>query len=89
VDFLSSGTQLISSASDGLLKLWNTRTEECVATMDNHEDKVWGLAQTSDEELVITGGADSTITFWKDDTEERAREKEELRADSALKYATI
>lgn len=40
VEFLNRDMQLASSASDGLLKLWNVRSEECVATMDNHEDKV-------------------------------------------------
>lgn len=40
IEFLNRDMQLASSASDGLLKLWNVRSEECVATMDNHEDKV-------------------------------------------------
>ncbi len=40
VDFLSAGMQLVSSASDGLVKLWNIREEACVRTLDGHEDKV-------------------------------------------------
>lgn len=40
VDFLSHGQQLVTSASDGLVKLWNIKEEECVKTLDNHEDKV-------------------------------------------------
>ena len=32
--------QLVSSASDGLVKIWNVRNEECITTLDNHEDKV-------------------------------------------------
>jgi U3 small nucleolar RNA-associated protein 13 len=40
IRFLNRDMQLASSASDGLLKLWNVRTDECVATMDNHTDKV-------------------------------------------------
>lgn len=32
--------QRVSSASDGLVKVWDTRQEECVATLDGHEDKV-------------------------------------------------
>jgi WD40 repeat protein len=31
--------QLVSTASDGLVKLWNVKDEECVKTLDNHEDK--------------------------------------------------
>lgn len=45
VEFINQGLQLLSTASDGLLKLWNVRGEECVATMDNHEDKVRSCAQ--------------------------------------------
>lgn len=40
VDFVSDSLQLLSSASDGLVKLWNISDQECVATLDNHEDKV-------------------------------------------------
>jgi WD40 repeat protein len=32
--------QLVTSASDGLVKLWNIKDEACVKTLDNHEDKV-------------------------------------------------
>jgi U3 small nucleolar RNA-associated protein 13 len=32
--------QLVSTASDGLVKLWNIREEECIKTLDGHEDKV-------------------------------------------------
>ena len=39
VDFLSSGMQLVTSSSDGLVKLWNIKDESCVKTLDNHEDK--------------------------------------------------
>ena len=66
---------MVSSASDGLVKLWNVREEECIATMDNHEDKVWALAVSSDESVVVSGAADSMITFWQDSTEEEEAEK--------------
>ena len=32
--------QVVSAAADGLVKVWDSRTEECVATLDGHEDKV-------------------------------------------------
>uniref|UniRef100_A0A2K6AEX8 Transducin beta like 3 n=1 Tax=Mandrillus leucophaeus TaxID=9568 RepID=A0A2K6AEX8_MANLE len=43
VAFVSRGTQLLSSGSDGLVKLWTIKNNECVRTLDAHEDKVWGL----------------------------------------------
>jgi U3 small nucleolar RNA-associated protein 13 len=32
--------QLVSAAADGLVKVWDSRTEECITTLDGHEDKV-------------------------------------------------
>ena len=38
--FLTCGTQFISSGTDGLLKLWTIKSNECIATFDQHEEKV-------------------------------------------------
>jgi hypothetical protein len=70
VRFLSSGLQLISSGADGLLKLWTIRTNECDATMDGHNDKVWALDITPGCEEIVSGGADSKLVVWEDTTKE-------------------
>lgn len=36
--------QLITAGGDGLLKLWNIKTSECVSTFDEHKSRVWTLA---------------------------------------------
>lgn len=56
----------MTSASDGLVKLWNIKEEECVKTLDNHEDKIWALAHSSDESTLLSAGADSLLTIWHD-----------------------
>lgn len=53
------------SGSDGLVKLWTIKTNECVKTFDAHQDKVWALHSSSTDDLMVTGSADSTITLWK------------------------
>uniref|UniRef100_A0A8C2IC04 Transducin (beta)-like 3 n=1 Tax=Cyprinus carpio TaxID=7962 RepID=A0A8C2IC04_CYPCA len=53
------------SGSDGLVKLWTIKTNECVKTFDAHQDKVWALHASSKDDLMVTGSADSTITLWK------------------------
>ena len=53
------------SGSDGLLKLWTVKSNECVKTYDEHEDKVWALATNTSEDWVITGAGDSAIILWK------------------------
>jgi len=53
-----------SSGSDGLVKLWTIKTNECVKTLDAHQDKVWGLHGSRRDDKVVTGSADSNITVW-------------------------
>lgn len=53
------------SGSDGLVKLWTIKTNECVKTFDAHQDKVWALHGSRKDDLIVTGSADSLITFWK------------------------
>lgn len=71
-----------SAAGDGLVKIWSPYTGELETTLDNHTDRVWALATTfppstsntpSSHELesefsLVSGAADSTVTFWKDIT---------------------
>jgi WD40 repeat protein len=46
VDFFI--VQLLSVSSDGLMKLWTMRSQECEATFDEHNDRVWALALSPD-----------------------------------------
>jgi hypothetical protein len=42
-----------------------------------HEEKIWGMDMANDRYL-LTGGGDSTIKMWQDNTlEEEQKEKEE------------
>lgn len=48
--FLSRGLQVASGSADGLVRLWDVRSGECVNTFDRHEDKIWALAVPPEEE---------------------------------------
>lgn len=66
----SSQSQLISlhcvlSGSDGLVKLWTIKTNECIKTLDAHQDKVWGLHGSRRDDKMVTGSADSNIAVWE------------------------
>jgi hypothetical protein len=67
------------SGSDGLVKIWNVRTNECVTTLDQHTEKVWSIASSEDGNWLASGGADSLICLWKDVTEKVVAEKQEAR----------
>ena len=73
--------QLLSSGADGLMKLWNVRSTECLNTFDGHEDKVWAMTVGGVQEgLVATGGGDARVQIWEDctlqDKAEAAEEEE-------------
>lgn len=43
-EFITRGMQLITSGSDGLLKLWIVKTSEAITTLEAHTNRVWTLA---------------------------------------------
>jgi hypothetical protein len=43
--------------------------------------QVWALAISTDERTIVSGAADSVVTFWEDCTEALEKEKEVKRAD--------
>ena len=51
--------------------------------------QVWALSVSSDERTIVSGAADSVVTFWEDCTEEQEAEKENKRADLVLKYVHL
>lgn len=74
---------IASAAADGLVKVWSPYTGELETTLDNHTDRIWALAtpfsptkKTGDSSSegakkdysLISGGADSVVTFWRDMT---------------------
>ena len=62
------GPQVVSAAGDGLVKIWDSATGDVMSTLDNHTDRVWALTTNSTTGTLISGGADSIISFWEDTT---------------------
>ena len=60
--------QIASAGGDGLVKIWNANTGETAATLDNHADRIWALTVNPATNTLVSGGGDSTVTFWKDTT---------------------
>ena len=70
-----SGHHLVTGSSDGLIKVWWVSRQECTATLDMGETKVWCLAV--DGESVIAGGEEGRLQVWRDDTQEQEASKQE------------
>ena len=76
---------MVSSSSDGLLKIWNIKTNDCLNKYDEHTDKIWALCTNSFENKFLTGGADSKLILWKNITNEIHEQEMEKREDILLK----
>lgn len=42
--FINNGSQIVSSGTDGLIKIWLIKSGECVSTLDKHAARIWALA---------------------------------------------
>jgi WD40 repeat protein len=61
----SFNNRVISSSSDGTLKIWNMQTAACLITLkDGHEGSVYSVRCTSDHSKAISSGHDGTIALW-------------------------
>ena len=60
--------QIASAGSDGLVKVWDANTGEVSCTLDNHIDRVWALTIDPETGMLVSGGGDSVVTFWKNTT---------------------
>ena len=64
--FYYIGDRLISSSFDGTVRIWNTKTGECVFTLDEHRDRVNKISVSpKDENIFTTAGNDGVVHFWK------------------------
>lgn len=101
--YLSRGLQLLSTGSDGVLRLWDIRTQTMVNAMDGqsdeqgesasegHVDKVWALCvnRWQEEQQVITGGSDSKIIVWHNTTQQEIEAEHVQREESVLKEQNL
>ena len=58
--------QIASAGGDGLVKVWDANTGEVACTLDNHTDRIWALIVNPVTNMLVSGGGDSTVTFWAD-----------------------
>jgi WD40 repeat protein len=52
------------------IRVWDTETGECVATLCGHEDTVLAVALSGDGRRIVSGSLDKTIRVWDAETGE-------------------
>ncbi|KAG7858492.1 hypothetical protein KL939_002614 [Ogataea angusta] len=58
---------LISTSKDGLIKLWDLKSQQCIETHVAHTGECWALGLSTTKELCITAGMDTQLKVWKID----------------------
>ncbi|AMD18967.1 HBR066Cp [Eremothecium sinecaudum] len=87
---------LLSTSKDGLVKIWDLKTQQCVETHMAHAGECWSLAVKDD--LVITANSDSELKIWELDLgrengnkllEKGTYEKQSKHRTNCIKFITV
>ena len=55
---------VFSASSDATLKLWDTQSGQCPATLRTHKDYIKALAYSPEREVAVSGGLENSILLW-------------------------
>lgn len=71
--FMPSG-RFVTGGGDGVIRVWDPRTERAADEWDAHSDRVSALAVSSDGRLLASGAYDGTIAIWDLATKKRLKQ---------------
>ena len=55
---------VLSASEDGMLRLWESRSGNFIATIAGYQSAFAGMATSEDDGHILTGGNDGTCSFW-------------------------
>jgi WD40 repeat protein len=58
------GTKIVSGSGDGIIKIWDANTGQCLKTLEGHSDDVNSVAYSPDGKRIISGSDDETVKIW-------------------------
>ncbi len=62
--FSRDGSQLVTTAYDGKLRLWDVAGKKLVAAWQAHEGTVWTVAWHPQANIIATAGEDKLVKLW-------------------------
>ncbi|KAK6459156.1 beta transducin [Scheffersomyces xylosifermentans] len=70
---------LLSVSKDGLIKLWELKSQQCIETHLAHSNECWSLGINKDQSLAITSGNKDQVKVWELDLSKPDTEKVQER----------
>ncbi|MDA0196187.1 MAG: caspase family protein [Bacteroidetes bacterium] len=65
LEFSSDGKFLVSGATGGSIAFWDTSDWSEIKTIDSHEDDVYDIALSPDNQYLVSVGKDEKAHFWE------------------------
>jgi WD40 repeat protein len=59
---------LASSSVDGVIKLWDVQSGQCLKTLETGDGQTWSLAFSPQGNLLASGSTDQTLRLWESQT---------------------
>jgi WD40 repeat protein len=72
VIIFNNDKQIVSSGSDGVVRIWDLKKKTCISVLDNHQERVWSMVY---DERLYTASVDGIINVLKDKTDEYVEER--------------
>ncbi|MBD2304180.1 hypothetical protein H6G17_01415 [Chroococcidiopsis sp. FACHB-1243] len=59
------GKIIVSGSGDKTLKIWHSENGKFVKTIGSHDDAIWSIALSPDEQAIASGSADNAVKIWQ------------------------
>lgn len=84
---------LVTVSKDGLVKLWDLKSKQCVETHLAHSGECWSLGANAAKDMLITCGSKDQVKVWELDLEkpdgEKIGEKGEFEKQSKQRCTAV
>lgn len=68
VKFNPEGTTLATSSGDGSVKVWDLKKANCILTLSDHQQPVWGISWHWSGTVLASAAMDHTVKLWDSST---------------------